>query len=237
MTSTAFSGDLGFIALIMSAGPVVKLVLLILFLLSVTCWAIIFYKSRHLKKAKKSSDKFLEIFRESKRLDIVSQALKEHENAPAARIFRDGYMEAMRAARDAKDNDTLFTVAGTEMVERSLRKTEGSEVAALERHLNFLATTGSAAPFIGLFGTVWGIMNSFQKIGQMGTANLAVVAPGVSEALIATAIGLAAAIPAVIAYNIFVDKIRRLSQDFDNMILDFLNITERSLRKKPSENK
>ncbi len=236
MTSTSLSGSLGVTSLIMSAGPVVKFILIILFLLSIICWAIIFYKSRHIRKARKTSADFLDIFWDSKKLDTVSLAVKDHENAPAARIFRTGYMEAMKAARSAKEGEAPFSALGTEMVERALRKTEGIEIADLERHLSFLATTGSAAPFIGLFGTVWGIMNSFQRIGAMGTANLAVVAPGVSEALIATAIGLAAAIPAVISYNIFVDKIRQLSQEFDSMILEFLNIAERGLRKKRDEN-
>lgn len=236
MTSTSVSGSLGVTSLIMSAGPVVKFVLITLFLLSIICWAIIFYKSRHIRKARKMSADFLDIFWDSKKLDTVSQAVKDHENAPAARIFRAGYMEAMKEARSSKEGEIPFSARGTEMVERALRKVEGIEISNLERHLSFLATTGSAAPFIGLFGTVWGIMNSFQRIGAMGTANLAVVAPGVSEALIATAIGLAAAIPAVISYNIFVDKIRRLSQEFDSMILEFLNIAERGLRKKRNEN-
>lgn len=237
MTPTAFSGNLGVAALIMSAGPVVKFVLSLLFLLSIICWAIIFYKGRNIRRARMMSSDFFDVFWESKKLDAVSMAIKGFENAPSARIFKAGYLEAMKAARSPTDKDAPFSAVGIEMVERALRKAEGMEMAVLEKHLNFLATTGSAAPFIGLFGTVWGIMNSFQQIGAMGTANLAVVAPGVSEALIATAVGLAAAIPAVIFYNIFVDKIRQLSQDFDNMILEFLNIAERGLRiKKRDEN-
>lgn len=235
MTETAISANLNISALILNAGPVVKLVLIILFLLSVTCWAIILLKSLKFRKLWKSSKSFLDIFWEEKRLDSVSSVLREHTASPAAKIFRAGYMELMKVARDYEKDDLPFSVSRLEIIERALRRAESVEISLMERHLNFLATTGSAAPFIGLFGTVWGIMNSFQRIGVMGTANLAVVAPGVSEALIATAIGLAAAIPAVIFYNVFVEKVKRMSQETESMILEFLNIAERGLRRQIGE--
>ncbi len=225
------AGKMGVSALILSAGPVVKLVLLLLFLLSAACWGIIVFKHIRLKKAISQSSDFLDTFWEMKRLDEISLAARDYEEGPSARVFRAGYMELMKSLRE-KEEPAGLSAKRIGMVERALRRTDNAETAALEQHLNFLATTGSAAPFIGLFGTVWGIMNSFQRIGEMGTANLAVVAPGVSEALIATAIGLAAAIPAVIFYNIFVSRIRKLGQETESMILEFLNIAERILEKR-----
>ncbi len=227
---------MGTTSLILHAGPVVKFVLLILFFASVICWAIILFKGKRIKKAGKETDAFLKIFWEIKRLEEVAGALKKYENSPAAIVFRSGYGELKKAMRDADDDDqSSFCATRLEMIERSLRRAKNNETFFLERHLNFLATTGSAAPFIGLFGTVWGIMNAFQRIGQTGAASLAVVAPGVSEALIATAIGLAAAIPAVIFYNIYVGKIRRISSELDNLILEFLNIAGRGLRRHSGE--
>lgn len=217
--------------LIINAGPVVKLILAVLCLLSVACWGIIFLKWKQFNRLLRESRMFLNIFWEEKRLDAVSAEVRNYENSPAAKVFRAGYMELMKAAREPKAAGSPFTVGRLEMIERALRRAESTETALLERHLGFLATTGSAAPFIGLFGTVWGIMNSFQRIGTVGTANLAVVAPGVSEALIATAIGLAAAIPAVIFYNVFTEKLKRLTQDIESLILEFLNIAQRGLRK------
>lgn len=235
MTESAIAANLNISSLIYQAGPVVKLVLIILFFLSVSCWAIILFKGLKFRKLMKSSKSFFHIFWEEKRLDSVSSVLREHEKSPAARVFRAGYMELMKVAKDYEKDRLPFSVSRLEIIERALRRAESVEISSMERHLNFLATTGSAAPFIGLFGTVWGIMNSFQRIGTMGTANLAVVAPGVSEALIATAIGLAAAIPAVIFYNVFVEKIKRHSQETESMILEFINIAERGLRRQTGE--
>lgn len=227
---------MGAMSLILHAGPVVKLVLLILFLASVISWAIIFFKGKRIKKAQKDSDAFLKIFWEIKRLDEVSGSVKKYENSPAAIVFRSGYAELKKAIRET-DDQSSFCATRLEMIERSLSRVKNNEMSFLERHLNFLATTGSAAPFIGLFGTVWGIMNSFQSIGQTGVASLAIVAPGVSEALIATAVGLAAAIPAVIFYNMYIGKIRRLSNDLDSLILEFLNISGRGLRRYSGESR
>ena len=231
MSTTSIAGKMGIMSLIMSAGLVVKLVILLLLILSVICWAIIFFKIKQLKKAQQESSDFLQIFMKAKNLDDVSAVTRNYKSSPSARVFMAGHFELSREVMRAKDEDGPFSSSKIEVVSRSLRKAESEEISSLERHLSFLATTGSAAPFIGLFGTVWGIMNSFQMIGATGTANLAVVAPGVSEALIATAIGLAAAIPAVVFYNIFVEKIRRLSNELDNLVLEFLNISERGLRR------
>jgi biopolymer transport protein TolQ len=237
MSAISLSGQLGITTLIINAGPVVKLVLLILFLLSVICWGVIILKVKTVRKAKKDSEEFLNIFWEMKHLDSVSSAARDFESCPVAKVFRAGHMELLKAARKNVGEESRFSATRVEMIERAMRREESASMAGLERHLNILATTGSAAPFIGLFGTVWGIMNSFQHIGAMGSASLAIVAPGVSEALIATAMGLAAAIPAVIAYNTFVEHLRQLSQETDNLILEFLNISERGLRKQANEDK
>ncbi len=235
MPASTVSPDMGVIALVTNAGPVVKFVLLLLFLLSAACWGIILFKARSIGRARRESQGFFDLFWESKSLEEVSAEVRNFRYSPAAIVFRAGYSELMKTVRDPRGEEPSFSAKDVEMVERALRRAESVETAALERYLNFLATTGSAAPFIGLFGTVWGIMNSFQRIGTMGTANIAVVAPGVSEALIATALGLAAAIPAVVFYNIFVEKIRRLSNEIDSLILEFLNIAERGLRRRSGE--
>ncbi|MDT8318161.1 MAG: protein TolQ [bacterium] len=235
MNEAAIKGGLGITSLISNAGFVVQIVLLILFALSVVCWAIILFKWLRLRQARKESNSFIDIFWNEKRLDLVAGSLRDHETSPVAIIFRAGYMELMKAAKGHRGEGAPFSASRLDIIERALRRTENMEFAKLEKHLSFLATTGSAAPFIGLFGTVWGIMNSFQQIGAMGSASLAVVAPGVSEALVATAIGLAAAIPAVIFYNIFTERIKNLSQETESIILEFLNIAEKGLRKESDE--
>lgn len=235
MNESAIKGGLGITALISNAGVVVQIVLLILFALSVVCWAIILFKWLKLRQARKESDSFIDIFWTEKRLDLVAGSLRDHETSPVAIIFRAGYMELLKAAKERQGDRGPFSASRLDIIERALRRTENMEFSKMERHLSFLATTGSAAPFIGLFGTVWGIMNSFQMIGAMGSASLAVVAPGVSEALVATAIGLAAAIPAVIFYNIFTERIKNLSQETESIILEFLNIAEKGLRKESGE--
>ena len=217
--------------LIMQAGPVVKLVLLILLYFSLVSWAIIFYKFSTVQRAIKESDRFLDFFWSKKRFDTIGQGIKEFSNSPLATLFREGYHEMLqlkkRSAGSEEAVDFSSKMAPTEIVARALRRATTQETHRLEKYLTFLATTGSTAPFIGLFGTVWGIMDAFHGIGQTGSASLAVVAPGISEALIATAIGLAAAIPAVMGYNHFLNKINVLIGEMDNFSQEFLNIVER----------
>jgi len=220
--------------LIWNAGPVVKLVLLILVYFSVVSWTIIFYKMRIIKRAMKDSDGFLEAFWNKKRLEAVAQDLKLYSNSPLTTLFREGYQELMKVQRMKQGGEAQsFTsgLSGADNVARALRRASTQETYRLEKYLTFLATTGSTAPFIGLFGTVWGIMNSFHGIGKMGSASLAVVAPGISEALIATAIGLMAAIPAVVAYNHFLNKVNILIGEMDNFSQEFLNIIEYVIRR------
>jgi biopolymer transport protein TolQ len=218
----------------MGAGPIVKLVLLVLVYFSVVSWAIIFLKFKTIHKAKRDSDAFLEFFWSKKRFDLIQQGLKDFSHSPLTVLFREGYHELGRNQRQQEDSESPFGVElrGADNVARALRRATTQEVQRLEKFLTFLATTGSTAPFIGLFGTVWGIMDSFRSIGQTGSASLAVVAPGISEALVATAIGLVAAIPAVVAYNHFVNKVNNLTGEMDNFSQEFLNIVEHMSRRK-----
>ena len=202
--------------LIFQAGPVVKGVLLILLFFSVFSWAIIFYKFRALSRVEKESDEFQRAFAESKEWDKLYQSTKKLSLTPMASLFRTVY--SMVASAESSDE------INAEDVKRALKRVEALESTRLEKYLTFLATTGSATPFIGLFGTVWGIMNSFRGIARIGSASLAVVAPGIAEALIATAAGLAAAIPAVIAYNYYLSRARRniiAMEDFSQELIDF----------------
>mgnify|MGYP000025775935 CR=1 FL=1 len=198
--------------LILGAGPVVKLVLLILLFFSVFSWAIIFYKFRFLSKVEKESEEFQRIFASSKNWDTLYASTKRLTLSPMANLFRSVYSMASAEEVDREE------------VKRTLKRVESLEASRLEKYLTFLATTGSSTPFIGLFGTVWGIMNSFRGIGRIGSASLAVVAPGIAEALIATAAGLVAAIPAVIAYNYYLSRTRKniiFMEDFSQELMDY----------------
>lgn len=220
--------------LVLNAGPVVKLVLLVLVYFSVVSWAIIFYKLRVIHRATKASEQFQEFFWAKKRFDTINQGLRDYEQSPLTVLFREGYQELLKLQRqrDGEEAASLTTdLAGAGNVARALRRATTLETQRLEKFLTFLATTGSTAPFIGLFGTVWGIMDSFRGIGQTGSASLAVVAPGISEALVATAIGLVAAIPAVMGYNHFLNKVNLLIGEMDNFSQEFLNIVERMVRR------
>ena len=213
--------------MVTQAGPVVQAVMLLLLFFSILTWAIIVYKSSQLGKARRHSYYFLDLFWKSRSLANVYNDSAGFESSPVAQIFRVGYQELGRV-RKARVDQRM----GLENVQRALRRASAAEITRLTRALSFLATTGNAAPFIGLFGTVWGIMGSFHSIGQTGSASLADVAPGISEALVATAAGLAAAIPAVIAFNHFNSRVRVLEAEMANFMSDFLNILERDLLKK-----
>lgn len=198
------------IHLILEAGYVVKAVLIILLFFSIVSWAIIFFKQRYFSRGDKETEIFLRAYRSAKDTKMLYQATKNLMLSPIANVFKAVYMDEVHK--------------GKTETKRLLRRYEALESAKLEKYLNFLATTGSTTPFIGLFGTVWGIMNSFRGIGATGAASLAVVAPGIAEALIATAAGLAAAIPAVIAYNYYLSMARRMiieMEDLSEELLDF----------------
>lgn len=205
--------------------PGAEVALIFLVLASVVSWAIIIYKAWIIRTAESQSEGFLDAFWQAKRLDGIYQQSELLQRSPVAQVFRAGYIELARLKKQSTE-DTLAGT-GSENVERALRRARNSELTTLESLTSFLATVGSTAPFVGLFGTVWGIMKAFNDIGRMGSANLATVAPGISEALVATAVGLGAAIPAVIAYNYFLSKIRVLDTEMESFTSDFLNIVRR----------
>lgn len=204
---------------VLSASPIVQLTLLILISLSVVCWAVGFAKYKQFKELKLHNEPFLSRFWRTKDLVGLYEDMDQFRKSSVGRVFKVGFEEIINAEEG--------TLVDLHSVERALRKAVEIEVAGMEAQLTLLATTGSTGPFIGLFGTVWGIMGSFHKIGATGNASLAVVAPGISEALIATAIGLAAAIPAVVLYNNFIAKIRREETELNNFTGDFLNTVRR----------
>ncbi|MCP4745500.1 MAG: protein TolQ [Desulfobacteraceae bacterium] len=228
--------DIDIIQIIGSAGLMVRLVLLLLLFFSVTSWAIIIIKWRYIQRAFKESNNFTEYFWKSRDLASVYQKAKQLSGCPLARIFRIGFVELRKvsqvdkaSARSQGDSAMSVHISGSENVKRALRRAINSETTRMTQMVPFLATTGNTTPFIGLFGTVWGIMNSFHGIGARGSASLAVVAPGISEALIATAAGLAVAIPAVIAFNHFMQKIKIIESELNSFSADFLNIVERDI--------
>lgn len=199
------------IQLILQAGYVVKAVLAILIFFSLVSWTIIFQKWRHFANADKETYNFLRVYEATQNPRDLFASSKKFSVSPLSNLFRSVYSEKSYTDRDE--------------LKRMLKRYSALESAKLERYLNFLATTGSSTPFIGLFGTVWGIMNAFRGIGSAGSASLAVVAPHIAEALIATAIGLAAAIPAVIAYNYYLSRANRMiieMEDFSEELVDYI---------------
>lgn len=239
--------------MMISAGPVVKTVLLILLFFSITSWAIIFIKYRYIRKAYRDSVDFTDIFWQCRNLADAFTKAKVLKTSPVARVFITGYMEVKKFDAATTDSNTVTRNPGISAtiksaaeppttrslpsynvmssVQRALKRAISSELRRLSQLVTFLATAGNTAPFIGLFGTVWGILNTFQGIGMTKSASLAVVAPGIAEALVATAAGLCVAIPAVIAYNYFTDRIRVLDSELQSFVADLLNIIERDLQK------
>ena len=228
-----FNGSL--LNMILDAGLMVKFVLLLLFIFSVVSWAIIFLKYRYYRKIKKDNELFNADYSRSTKLSDVLPAAKKYSFSTTAEVFRVGYAELTKMNKplnDSAQGSDEISLSSLDNLERSMNKACNTEMTKLESALGFLATTGSASPFIGLFGTVWGIMDTFKGIGARGSATLAIVAPGISEALIATAAGLAAAIPAVIFYNYFLTQSKNMVQEMDNFAAEFLNIVERYLIRK-----
>ena len=224
--------NLGALDAILQASLIVQLTLLVLVTLSVFCWAVALAKFKQFSEIQMANQKFLAAFWKATSLDSLFESIELFKKSPLARVFRSGYLELQKLANQKNpEGNQAMHLSGADNLERELRKAVDLEISQLESHLTLLATTGSTGPFIGLFGTVWGIMGSFHKIGQTGSASLAVVAPGISEALIATAIGLASAIPAVVLYNHFISKIRREEMALNNFSSDYLNIVKRNFFK------
>jgi biopolymer transport protein TolQ len=224
----------------LQAGPVVKLVLFLLVALSVACWGIILFKYLTLRRAEENGERFFDLFIKASSLMEVYHASQNIPGSPLLEVFEAGYRELSRLLSSSgapppqpggEPSVASLKMGGVGNVDRAMQKAKSRANTRLEKYLTFLATTGSTAPFIGLFGTVWGIMTAFRSIGATGSANLATVAPGISEALVATAFGLLAAIPAVVAYNFFIHRVRVITKDMENFSTDLINSIERHLRK------
>jgi biopolymer transport protein TolQ len=227
MSSSGFQGDV--LSLILHSGPMAQFIIFVLMGFSVVSWGIMVERYRVLARSESESAAFISKFRAGSSLGDLRDVAEKLPHAPAAAIYRAGFRQI-----NVVGNPKVPAMAGPTRdpiasIERVLVRAANEEQARLERSLPFLATTAAASPFIGLFGTVWGIMSAFHAIGAMGTANLAVVAPGISEALVTTAAGLAAAIPAVIGYNYFVNRIRAIGTRMDNFVADFLTRAEATI--------
>ena len=202
--------------------PVGKVVLVILLVASVLSWAVIFNKWNVFRKARTTNSQFLRAFRKANGLETVAVASEQFRDSPLVAVFDFGYEEI---DRQVKARGTLNNKLA---LERTLQLAISEELAKLERHMSLLATVASVSPFIGLFGTVLGIIDAFHALGQMGSASLRAVAPGISEALVATAMGLAAAIPAAVFYNHYGHVIREFAARMDDFSLEFMNLAERT---------
>ncbi len=225
------------VELILRSSPVSKAVLVILLLFSVVSWAIVLYKAWSFRRLERQSATFLDVFRRSTKFSEVQAVCKSLADSPLVGLFQAGYAELNAQLRTpppgappgspgtSSPRPTLKSLAA---VDRALLRAASVEVNKLEKRVPFLATTASITPFIGLFGTVWGIMSAFQNIGRQGSADLAVVGEPIAEALIATAVGLFAAIPAVYFYNHFTTKVKVYASEMDDFSLEFLNISERN---------
>jgi biopolymer transport protein TolQ len=226
------------VSLVVSMGPIAMGVFFVLIMFSVISWAIIFDKSRIIGLANKQTVGFLKIFRKSSRFSEVQNQAKKLNASPLVGLFNAGYSELryQLSVGQQLEGDTIHQsrakLENINSINRALQRAHSVEINKLERSLNFLATTAGAGPFIGLFGTVIGIITAFQDIGAAGQTSLATVAPGIAEALIVTAAGLFAAIPALIGYNALLNKIKILSSDMDDFSMEFVSVTERSFMDK-----
>lgn len=224
------------LSLVARSGPVAKVVLALLLVFSVLSWAIVLLKWLEFARARKQTASFLEVFRRSAKFSEVQAVCRTLTQSPLVSLFQAGYAEinaqlrGQPAADETRPPTTQArpTLRSLDSVDRALLRAASGEVTRLERRVPFLATTASITPFIGLFGTVWGIMTSFQSIAATGATNLSVVAPGIAEALIATAAGLFAAIPAVYFFNRFTHQVKLLATEMDDFSLEFLNICGRN---------
>ena len=223
-------GGVDFVQLIAKATWLSKSVLLILLLFSAVSWGIILYKVWQYRRAERDSGTFLQVFRKSTKFSEVQSICASVTASPLVGIFQAGYAELNTQLRHPpnKAGAPRPTLRSLDAVDRALLRATSAEVGKLEHRVPFLATTASITPFIGLFGTVWGIIYAFQNIGLQGSTSLSVVAPGIAEALIATAAGLFAAVPAVYFYNSFTTRVKDFATQMDDFALEFLNISERN---------
>ena len=223
------AGAVNFLSAVLSASLIVQITFLILIIMSVVSWAIIFQKYSFFKQAQAANVHLENVFLQDGSFEEIYTKARSHDKSSLSQIFISGYNEMQKILKTkAKSSSSNHALKGLDNVERALRKACEAELSLLENSLGILATVGSSGPFIGLFGTVFGIMNSFNKIAVMGSASLNVVAPGIAEALLATGIGLFAAIPASIFYNSYLSQIRKFDLAFNNFTSDFLNIAKRN---------
>lgn len=234
------TGGIDFVELIGDATWLSKSVLLILLLFSAVSWGVILYKIWQYRRAARDTDTFLQVFRKSSKFSEVQSICASVAASPLVGIFQSGYAELNTQLRSAKTGahpegeakppagSPRPTLRSLDAVDRALLRATSVEVSKLEKRVPFLATTASITPFIGLFGTVWGIMYAFQNIGIQGSTSLSVVAPGIADALVATAAGLFAAVPAVYFYNDFTTRVKDFASQMDDFALEFLNIAERN---------
>jgi biopolymer transport protein TolQ len=229
-----------FVEIIVNATTITKVVLVVLALFSILSWAIVLFKAIAFRRAASQSATFLDVFRRSSKFSEVQAVCKSLANSPLVGLFQSGYAELTAQLRQSTPNGEPSAAANPRpaagrptlrsltAVDRALMRASVVEVNKLEKRIPFLATTASITPFIGLFGTVVGILISFETIGQMGSANLAVVGPGIAEALVATAAGLATAIPAAYFYNHLTNRVKLFASEMDDFAMEFLNIAERN---------
>ena len=234
MPSLPATGLQSIIAMLAGLGTLVQLlVLALLFFASVMCWGIVLYKARQFRRARRQSARFLQAMDSGHDLAFMAAAARRFAASPLARLFRAAHqrLEVLNEGRVpvVDEESATFLASALERLRHTLRQARAEEIGRFEHGLLFLATTASVAPFVGLFGTVWGIMQSFHAIGQRGGASLAVVGPGISEALVVTAAGLAAAIPAVVAYNHYLHRLRRLEGDLETFAEELLVLFENLL--------
>ena len=226
---TQTAPKLNFLSAILSASLIVQITFLILIIMSVVSWAIIFQKYYFFKEAKTANTHLKDVFLQDGSFEEIYAKARSNDNSSLAQIFISGYNEMQKILKtNSQNKSSTSSLKGLDNVERALRKACEEELSLLESSLGILATVGSSGPFIGLFGTVFGIMNSFNKIAVMGSASLNVVAPGIAEALLATGVGLFAAIPASIFYNSYLSELRKFDLVFNNFTADFLNIVKRN---------
>ena len=232
VTDSALGGSV--IALVARSGALSRAVLLILILFSIASWGIVLHKLWQYRLAKNHTVQFRNVFRRSSKFSEVQSACESLSRSPLVGVFQTGYAELNAQMRDSRSADSQpkdaaerLTLRSIDALDRALQRAATVEVNKIESRVSFLATTASITPFIGLFGTVWGIMNAFQGIADTGSSSLGVVAPGIAEALIATAAGLFAAIPAVYFYNHLTHRVKLFVSEIDDFSLEFLNIAER----------
>ncbi len=221
----------GLVEMFIRSGPMGWSVAGLLVLMSLVSWSIMVGKALYFRRATRHSRDFLEVFRRSQRFSEVAAVTSEVKYSPLVGLFRSGHVEIDAQVKvmgpQSSDSPSGFRIKSLSALERSLRRAATVEIELLSRGTGFLATTAASSPFIGLFGTVWGIMVAFQDIGLSGSTSLVAVAPGIAEALVNTALGLVAAIPALVGYNYFANRIRQFRAEMSDFTLEFLNLAEK----------